>query len=175
MAWRAGRSPWRAGCFFKNLETLHGSVRINIMKFFDQKKLNFCFYYDKITIFTHNNLELAPDSSIRIGITVFHGSPMNYMYSSVADPGSASTNLSIFNPKICFSSLGYMIRYPGYGSRFFTHPGSRGQKGTGSQIRNTELSHLVSVHEGGADLVGGSGGAAPGSPHPHPLSHCFHL
>jgi hypothetical protein len=34
-----------------------------------------------------------------------------------------------------------MIRdiHPGTGSRFFTHPGSRGQKGTGSRIRNTDL------------------------------------
>jgi hypothetical protein len=34
-----------------------------------------------------------------------------------------------------------MIRdvHPGPGCRLTTHPGSRGQKGTGSRIRNTEV------------------------------------
>ncbi len=41
-----------------------------------------------------------------------------------------------FNPK-----NGNMIRvvHPGSGSWLFTHPGSRGQKGTGSRIRNTAI------------------------------------
>jgi hypothetical protein len=47
------------------------------------------------------------------------------------DPGSASKNLSIFNQKIVSklseASSGMFIRI-----LIFTHPGSRGQKGTGS-------------------------------------------
>jgi hypothetical protein len=58
----------------------------------------------------------------------------------IPDPGSASKN---FNPKKWFlSSRKYdRIVHPVSGSRLFTHPGSRGQKGTGSRIRirNTEL------------------------------------
>ncbi len=62
---------------------------------------------------------------------------------SIPDPVSASNNLSILTLKIGFSALGNMIRvvHVGSGSRirimFFDHPGSRGQKGTGSRIRNT--------------------------------------
>ncbi len=43
--------------------------------------------------------------------------------------GSASKNLSIFNPKNCLSP-GNMIRdvHPRSGAWFFTHPGSRGKK-----------------------------------------------
>jgi hypothetical protein len=46
-------------------------------------------------------------------------------------PGSASNNLIILTSKIGFQALGNMIRvvHPGSGSYFFTHPGSRGQKG----------------------------------------------
>jgi hypothetical protein len=55
------------------------------------------------------------------------------------DSGSRirTKDLSIFNPKNCFSALGNMIRdvHPGSRSWFITHPGSRGQKGTGSRIR----------------------------------------
>ncbi len=40
-------------------------------------------------------------------------------------------------PKNCFKALGNMIRVVNPGSWFFTHPGSRGQKSTGSRIRNT--------------------------------------
>ncbi len=65
----------------------------------------------------------------------------------ILDPGSwsASKNLSIFYPKICFSALGNMIRdvYPGSGSLFFTYPKSRIQESKrhripkpGSRIRN---------------------------------------
>ncbi len=45
-----------------------------------------------------------------------------------------------FNQKNCFLALGNMIRvvHSGSGLWFFTHPGSRGQKGTGSRIRDTE-------------------------------------
>jgi hypothetical protein len=58
------------------------------------------------------------------------------------DSGSASKNLSIFNPKNCYKALGIMILdvHPGSGSRipgpdlhFLPIPdsGSRGQNGTG--------------------------------------------
>ncbi len=58
---------------------------------------------------------------------------------SVLDSGSASKNFKYFNIKNCFQALGNMIRVvqSGSGSWFFFHPGSRGQKGTGSRIRNT--------------------------------------
>ncbi len=60
----------------------------------------------------------------------------------ILDPesGSASKNLSIFNPKNCFCALGNRYDpdvHPWSGSWRFTHPGSRGLKGTGSRIRNT--------------------------------------
>ncbi len=49
----------------------------------------------------------------------------------------------ILTQKLVFYALGNMIRvvHPGSGSWFFTHPGSRDQKGTGSRIRirNTGL------------------------------------
>jgi hypothetical protein len=48
--------------------------------------------------------------------------------------GSASKNLSIFNPKNSFKALGNMVR--DFHLDFFTHPGSRDQKGTRSRIRN---------------------------------------
>jgi hypothetical protein len=48
-----------------------------------------------------------------------------------------------FNLKICHQALGNMTRdiHPGSGSWLFTHPGSSGQRGTGSriQIRNTGI------------------------------------
>ncbi len=57
----------------------------------------------------------------------------------IPDPGSgsASKNLSILTPKNCFYGIGNMIQkvHTESGSWFFTHPGSRGQKGTGSRIR----------------------------------------
>jgi hypothetical protein len=57
----------------------------------------------------------------------------------IPDPGSgsASKNLSIFNPINCFYALGNMIRnvHPKSGSYIFIPPGSRGQKGTGFRIR----------------------------------------
>ncbi len=70
---------------------------------------------------------------------------------SILDPGSKFflfrsriKELKYFNPKNCFEALGNMIRdvHPGSGSRFFTHSGSRGHKGTGSRIRirNTAFS-----------------------------------
>jgi hypothetical protein len=49
--------------------------------------------------------------------------------------GSASKNLSFFNPKNCFYALEKMIRDPDFD--FFTDPGFRGQKGIESRIRNT--------------------------------------
>jgi len=59
--------------------------------------------------------------------------------SETMDPGSASKNLSAFNPKNCFQTLWIMTRdvHPDPGFWFFTHPGSRGQKDTGSRTRNT--------------------------------------
>jgi hypothetical protein len=41
-----------------------------------------------------------------------------------------------------FEALGNMIRVVHPGSEYFTHPGSRGQKGTGFQIRNTTCKHF---------------------------------
>ncbi len=41
------------------------------------------------------------------------------------------------NPKDSFQALGNMIWVVHPASGIFTHPGSRGQKGTGSRIRNT--------------------------------------
>ncbi len=82
---------------------------------------------------------------------------------SVADPGCFNSDpgseffhpgsririkeFKYFNSKNCFYALGNMIRvvHPGSGSRYFTHPGSKGQKGTGSRIRirNTALDQYV--------------------------------
>jgi hypothetical protein len=59
--------------------------------------------------------------------------------------------LKYFYPKKNVSMLseiwsGIFITDPDPGSRFFTHPGSRGQRGTGSRIRNTEL-YYGNVHQ----------------------------
>jgi hypothetical protein len=58
----------------------------------------------------------------------------------IPDPGSgsASKNVSIFNQKIVFKSSRIRIL-------IFTHPGSRGQKGTGSRIliRNTDFHKTI--------------------------------
>jgi hypothetical protein len=83
-------------------------------------------------------------------------------YVSVADPGTLIRMFSIpdlesvffpsririkefkyFNPKNWFLCSRNMIRVvnPGSGSCFFSHPGSRGQKGTEFRIRNTAV-HL---------------------------------
>jgi hypothetical protein len=59
--------------------------------------------------------------------------------------GSATTNLSILNPKNCYSALGNMIRDVHSGSRIqifpFPDPGSRGQKAPdpGSATLDSEL------------------------------------
>ncbi len=59
----------------------------------------------------------------------------------IPDPGSASKNLSTLTQKIVsklseiWSGLFIPDPDPGSGSWFFNHPGSRGQKGTGSRIR----------------------------------------
>jgi hypothetical protein len=66
--------------------------------------------------------------------------------SSVADPGCLSRirikEFKYFDPNKWFlSSRKYrMIRvvHPGSGSLFFTHPGSMGQNGTGSQIHGSK-------------------------------------
>jgi hypothetical protein len=62
-------------------------------------------------------------------------------------PGYKSKNLSILTQKIVFQALGITIPvvHPGSGSCFFTHPVSRGQKGTGSRIHHTGL--IVSDHQ----------------------------
>ncbi len=82
-------------------------------------------------------------------LTVFHillfgfnppSPPPPSSATSVADPGCSSRirikEFNYFNPKYCFCALGNMIRvvHTGSGSWFFTHPGSRGQKATGSRI-----------------------------------------
>jgi hypothetical protein len=83
-----------------------------------------------------------PRSRIRIVSIPDPGSRVK----KIPDPGSASAakNLSIYNPKNCFSALGNIIRDVLHGSRsrirnmIFTHPGSKGQrfkKGTGYQIK----------------------------------------
>jgi hypothetical protein len=67
----------------------------------------------------------------------------------IPDPeaGSSSKNLSTFNPKNCFLALGNMIRDvipdPDLDFLSIKDPGSRGQKGTGSRIRNTDSKGLV--------------------------------
>ncbi len=55
-------------------------------------------------------------------------------------PGSASKNSSILTQRYGFYALGNIIRvvHPGSRSWLFIHPGSRGQKSTGSRIRNTD-------------------------------------
>ncbi len=64
------------------------------------------------------------------------------------EPGSASHNISIFNPKNCFQALGNMIRdvHPDPGPDFFSipgpDPGPQGKKtqkapDPGSRIRKT--------------------------------------
>ncbi len=65
---------------------------------------------------------------------------------SITDPGSASTNLRILTSKPWFYVLGNMIWvvHPGSGSWLFSHPWFRGQKGTGSRIRNTAESNFHS-------------------------------
>ncbi len=60
-------------------------------------------------------------------------------------PGSASKNLGILTPKNGFLALGNMIRvvHSGSGSWLFTHPGFRGQKGTGSGSAHTLVTCTV--------------------------------
>jgi hypothetical protein len=59
----------------------------------------------------------------------------------IQDPGSASKNLSIYNPINCFHALGKMMFIPDPDPDFFPHPVSRihSQKMTGSRIRNTAI------------------------------------
>ncbi len=56
-----------------------------------------------------------------------------------------------FNPKNGFKA--HRVVHPGSGSRFFTHSGSRGQKGTGSRIRNTEKLSICRVQCRGAENI----------------------
>ncbi len=81
---------------------------------------------------------------------VYPGSPQIRIF-SIPDPGSASKEFKYINPQKIVSKLSEIwsgIVHPGSGSWFFTHPGSwffthpgsRGQKGTGSRIRNTDIS-----------------------------------
>ncbi len=79
---------------------------------------------------------------------------------SIPDPGSkqflnpgsasASKNLSILTQKIVFKLSEIWSRMftldpdSGFRSWFFTHPGARGQKGTGSRIRNTAVLYCFS-------------------------------
>jgi hypothetical protein len=78
----------------------------------------------------------------------FHpGSRIQGQKDSGSRSGSASKNLSISNAKNCFSALRNMIRYvhPGSGSWYFTHPGFRGQKGTGSRIRIRNIAETYKI------------------------------
>ncbi len=58
-------------------------------------------------------------------------------------PGSASKKISILTQKIVSKLSQTMIRVVHPGSGFFTHPGSRGQKGSRIRIRN--IAHCCRV------------------------------
>jgi hypothetical protein len=63
--------------------------------------------------------------------------PSRIPYQNCLHPWSASKNLSILTKKNGCEALENIIRvvHPGSGCWLSTHPGSRGQKGTGSRIR----------------------------------------
>ncbi len=99
--------------------------------------------------------------SMRIRIQQFKLMRIRIRNPDFFHPGSASNTLSILTQKLVCKlwEISHMTRlvHPGTGSGFFTHsrsgscffahPGSRGQKGTGSQIRirNIDLvSHFPS-------------------------------
>jgi hypothetical protein len=71
----------------------------------------------------------------------------------IPDPGSgsasASKNVSIFNPKNCFSALGNMIRdvHPGSGFLFFTLLGPRLQGPKRHQIPNPGTAILALLND----------------------------
>jgi hypothetical protein len=68
---------------------------------------------------------------------------------SIPVPGSAYKNLSILTPKNGFYALGNMIGlFIPDPDPNFTHPGSRGQKGTGSRIwiRNTGKKYVLLIY-----------------------------
>ncbi len=73
--------------------------------------------------------------------TFFHPRSQTRIFPSrIPDPHQ---RIKYFNPNKMVSKLqeiwsGLFIPDPGSGSWLFTHPGSRGQKGTGSRIRNTD-------------------------------------
>ncbi len=83
--------------------------------------------------------DVCPGSRIRIFSIPDPGSRVK----KIPDPGSGSTfqNLSILTQKIVSKLSEYdqgclsRIRITGYGFWFFTHPGSRVQKGTGPRIQ----------------------------------------
>ncbi len=70
---------------------------------------------------------------------------------SIPYPGSASKNLSILTQKIVYKLSAIWPRVfipnpdPGSGS-WFTHHGSRGQKGTGSRISDPDPQHPAGYH-----------------------------
>ncbi len=80
--------------------------------------------------------DVFPGSRIRI----FSIPDPGYRVEKIPDPGSgtASKNLSILTQKIVSKLLEILSRMfiPDPDLDFFTHPGSRNQKGTGSRIRN---------------------------------------
>ncbi len=78
----------------------------------------------------------------------------------VFHPGSASKNLSILTQKMVskLSEIwsGLFSPDPGSGSWLFTHPGSRGRKGTGSRIRIRKhcLYPYLGFFVGGGEVLG---------------------
>jgi hypothetical protein len=119
---------------FTRRQLLHppvtSSPRYNIETFFDNLELSFTstaiYFCEKeplcSSVADPGSLSLIPDPNFSIPDS---GSRVK----KIPDPGSASKNLSIFNPKNCFYALGNMV--------WDVHPGSRiqGSKGTGSRIR----------------------------------------
>jgi hypothetical protein len=80
------------------------------------------------------NLFRIPDKNFSIP------DPGSKRFPDLGSPGSASKILSILTPKNCFQALGNLDP----DLDFFTHSGSRDQKGTGSRIRirNTDR-HII--------------------------------
>ncbi len=100
--------------------------RIPDPNFFDPGSASKIKYFNPKNLFASSRkYDLGCSSPIR-QIRIF----------SIPDP---YLNLTFLSQKT-WKNISEMIRvvYPESGSWFFTHPGSRGQKGTGSQIRNND-------------------------------------
>ncbi len=114
-----------------------------------QRYVEFYLYTERFTVPVPAYFCQQYFSEILICLTQCCGSGMFIPDPNYSHPGSwiRMKEFKYFNPKNCFSALGNMIRVVHPGSGFLTHPGSRGQKGTGSRILDPQhRPHLYELY-----------------------------